>query len=60
MKHPSDKLTTMKEIKEMDTLTCDLCGDHTEEKTSKVYDLYYGEGLTHERHCDDCDLEVAV
>lgn len=39
----------------METLTCDLCGQKTHDDHSEVFDLYYGDGVTQERHCFDCD-----
>lgn len=39
----------------METLTCYLCGNKTHNDESKVFDLYYGDGLTQERHCHECD-----
>lgn len=39
----------------METMTCDLCGCETHDDFSGVFEVYYGDGMTHERHCFDCD-----
>lgn len=39
----------------METLTCDICGRITHDDNSEVFEVYYGDGMTQERHCFDCD-----
>jgi len=40
---------------EMNKLICDLCGQETHDDSSDVFDIFYGDGMTQERHCFDCD-----
>lgn len=39
----------------MDKLICDICGQETHDDQSEMFDLFYGEGVTQERHCHKCD-----
>lgn len=39
----------------IEELTCDLCGQRTHDDESEVFEVYYGDGMTLERHCFTCD-----
>jgi hypothetical protein len=36
-------------------LICAICGQETHDDFSEVFDVFYGDGMTQERHCFDCD-----
>ena len=39
----------------VDKLICAICHGETHDDFSEVFDVFYGDGMTQERHCFDCD-----
>mgnify|MGYP006272037305 CR=1 FL=1 len=43
------------QVTNLDKLICEICRQETHDDNSEVFEVYYGDGMTQERHCFDCD-----